>query len=244
MKLLLFVPVLLFAAGMAASAADKAKDAQVLGEWKFDEGTGTNAVDSSGHGYDGTIIGAQYVKTKLGYCLKFNGKDNYVQYILALKTPLNQGAFEAWASPDLDGYWLSKALGGGRRGEVINTGYIFIDLTGDCWQAITLGTPGLFNIKGPQAADKQWTHLAFTWSADNIAYFYVNGQEIEGTIPMRYPFPLGGQKKVLPFNVGSQSPRYANMLPFNGLIDDVRLYDRNLTAAEIQSHYQDGLNRR
>jgi len=239
MKLFLLMPVLLFAANMAVSAADQAKDAKVLGEWKFDEGAGTNAVDSSGHGYDGTIVGAQYVKTKSGYCLKFNGKDNYVQYSIRLKQPLNQGTFEVWANPDLNGYWLTKELSGTRRGEVINTGYLFIDLTGDCWQAITLGTPGLFNIKGPQAADKQWAHLVFTWSADNIAYFYVNGQEIEGSVPMRYALPLGGQGKDLGLNVGS-----AYRMTFNGLIDDIRLYDRDLPAAEIQKHYQDGLNGR
>jgi hypothetical protein len=118
-----------------------------------------------------------------------------------------------------------------------------MDLSSDCWAVIIADQPGLLRIQGPKADDKQWTHLTFTWSSDNIAYLYVNGQAVEGP-PLRYPFPLGKQSKDLAFYVGSQSPGYANMLPFNGLIDDVRLYDRDLTADEIQKHYQDGLKSR
>jgi len=46
--------------------------------WKFDEGSGNIAYDSSGHGYDGTIYGATWVPCGSGYALDFDGIDDYV----------------------------------------------------------------------------------------------------------------------------------------------------------------------
>jgi len=46
--------------------------------WKFDEGSGNIAHDSSGHGYDGTIYGATWVPCGSGYALDFDGIDDYV----------------------------------------------------------------------------------------------------------------------------------------------------------------------
>ena len=46
--------------------------------WKFDEGSGTTAYDSSGHGYHGTIYGASWTTGQSNYALDFDGADDYV----------------------------------------------------------------------------------------------------------------------------------------------------------------------
>ena len=53
-------------------------DLTLLGDWRFDEGGGDVAGDSSGHGNDGEILGATWVKGKFGTALHFGGRDAYV----------------------------------------------------------------------------------------------------------------------------------------------------------------------
>jgi len=53
--------------------------ADLVGYWKFDEGSGTAAVDSSGYGNDGTLNGdPQWVAGQLGGALDFDGS-NFVE---------------------------------------------------------------------------------------------------------------------------------------------------------------------
>ena len=47
-----------------------------LAWWEFNEGSGSTAGDSSGHGYDGTVVGATW--TSVG--LEFDGTDDYVDF--------------------------------------------------------------------------------------------------------------------------------------------------------------------
>jgi len=207
--------------------------------WSFDEGQGTNAVDSSGNGYNGTILGAQYITNRSGYALAFNGKDSHVKVEIPAKYPLTEGAFEAWACPT-----AGTGLG---RGQVMHTDNVFIYLSSNCWGAMIYDETSILKVQGPAARNNQWAHLVITWSSDNVARFYVDGQEVELAVPLRYINPLGlskynGKIKRIMLYVGMFSP--ANGGPFNGQIDDVRVYDRELTAAEIQQRYQDGLKQR
>ena len=48
--------------------------------WKFDEGSGTTAGDSSGHDYDGTIYGASWTTGYSGYALDFDGVNDYIDF--------------------------------------------------------------------------------------------------------------------------------------------------------------------
>ncbi len=50
----------------------------VLGYWKYDEGTGNIAYDSSGHDFDGIINGAAWITGHSGDALNFDGVDDFV----------------------------------------------------------------------------------------------------------------------------------------------------------------------
>ena len=54
------------------------KEDGLLGYWKFDEGKGDLAKDSSGQGNDGELYNAEWVKGKFGVALRFAGEDSYV----------------------------------------------------------------------------------------------------------------------------------------------------------------------
>ena len=62
--------------GMILTSMAEAADPDLVGHWKFDDGSGTVAVDSSGNGNDGVFVGdPQWVPGKLGGALEFNGDD-------------------------------------------------------------------------------------------------------------------------------------------------------------------------
>src|SRR3989338_2141929 len=51
----------------------------LVGHWKFDEGTGLSAVDSSGNNNTGTLVnGPTWTTGKIGGALNFDGVDDYV----------------------------------------------------------------------------------------------------------------------------------------------------------------------
>ena len=53
-------------------------DDYVNSYWKFNEGSGNTAFDSSGHNYDGTIYGATWTTGYSGYALDFDGTEDYI----------------------------------------------------------------------------------------------------------------------------------------------------------------------
>jgi len=221
------------------SFQQRRQDSSLVGAWRFDEGEGTVARDSSGNGHDGVINGAVYEKSGAGHCLKFNGKDSYLWFGFSLKYPLDEGTFEAWACPNLDGPWLCEDFQGIKRGEVINSGHILMNMYDGHWLAMLYDNINVVKLPGPEVVNHKWTHLAFTW-ADFTTHFYVDGREVMGAFgPMKYAGAIGNalhSRGKVSFYVGSQNPRNKNLLPFNGKIDDVRLYNRQLTREEIAQH--------
>lgn len=87
-----------------------AADPNLLGWWTFDDGAGTTAADSSGHGDDGTLRGGpQWIAGQLGGALSFNGGSTYVEipYSSAYDKP-SQLTLAAWVNPTtLDGCAIS-----------------------------------------------------------------------------------------------------------------------------------------
>jgi len=52
--------------------------AGLVGFWKLDENSGVSAVDSSGYGNNGILVGATWTGGKSGSALDFDGVDDYV----------------------------------------------------------------------------------------------------------------------------------------------------------------------
>ncbi len=80
-KSVLWILLTLLAINVLILAVDiqPVKASSVVGWWKFDEGSGTTTLDSSGNGNDGTIYGATWIAGKYGNALQFDGVDDYVE---------------------------------------------------------------------------------------------------------------------------------------------------------------------
>jgi len=87
-KLSYLVPYVL-ALSVALTGTTKA---ELIGWWRFDEGSGNLAADSSGNGHNGPIAGALWSDGKIGKSLDFYGTGRYVTVDPAALSPLAGGS--------------------------------------------------------------------------------------------------------------------------------------------------------
>ena len=211
-------------------------DEGLVAEWHFDEGSGNVLEDSSGNGNDGVIRGASWVDGKFGKALSFDGRDDYVEIIHPFSL-LNTGkiTIEAWTKPISSAYMSAKyfisigdCTASGASLEVPSTqGYIqfFIYVSNYGWPLVYTAFPG----------DEQWLHIVGTYDG-NYSKIYVNGRlksKVNHTGSMITP-TSGTNIGAIKCNNKYKNGAYF----FNGLIDEVRIYNRALTADEIKVHYE------
>ncbi len=86
--------------------------------------------------------------------------------------------------------------------------------------------------------NNEWTHIAVVHSGANVI-FYVNGEN-KGSIPVESLAPLSpaGMDFVIGKKGSAVPPALAASYPFQGMIDELSLYTRDLTEEEIISIYE------
>jgi hypothetical protein len=204
-----------------------AGSANLVGAWGFNETTGTTAADSSGLNNPGTITGATHVAAgKFGGALSFNGTSNLVTVADANSLDLTTGmTLEAWIQPTAIGsLWRCVILK-----EQPNS-LIYALYAGDSVgrPAMDVFTNADIGFSGSTAlALNTWIHLAATYDGTTQRLF-VNGVQVATKATT-------GAIKVSTgaLRIGGDTS-WANEW-FAGLIDEVRVYNKALTAAEIQA---------
>jgi hypothetical protein len=202
----------------------------LVGWWKFDDGSGTTAHDSSGNGNDGTL-GGSTLPVWTNSALYFNGSS----YISAgtNNVPITY--------PISVSYWVNFTSGGG--GAVVSRLLWGSEADWRCDDA-----DGFLNVGGGNIADVSFTntiddgtwHLVTETVVDNgngtgTAYIYLDGNAISSNASGTSYGPNVGTSTI---SIGVQSD-YAST-PFTGLMDDVRIYNRTLSDSEIQTLYSNG----
>jgi hypothetical protein len=202
----------------------------LVAAWGFDEGAGTNANDATGNGHTGVISNAEWRPAgRFGGALLFNGVDSWVTVVDAADLRLANGmTVEAWVLPThIDGFetvvlkerpgGLSYALyaNNAESGPGVPTGWVQTQAGYD------LGASGTSIVPL-----NNWTHLATTYDGQAVR-LYVNG------VLVRTVDVLGDMEtSATPLRIGGNAVwgEY-----FSGLIDEVRVYNRALTQAEVQT---------
>jgi hypothetical protein len=215
----------------------------MVGLWKFDEGGGDTAFDSSGNGHHGAITNAQHEAGGFdggGFAMRFGGQ---------ISNRVNVGTFDidgpgltlaCWLqasnldTPGDDPRMISKATGGAAdahifllsSGRVGTTKVIRFRLRTDNGQATT-------TLMGSTATDTlavdEWIHAAVTWDGSTMQ-IYKNGQA--GASVARSGDAVYHDSSV-GVTLGNQ-PVGAEDRPFEGLLDEALIVARALTAEEIQ----------
>ncbi|MBC8470859.1 MAG: hypothetical protein H8D56_15410 [Planctomycetes bacterium] len=221
-----FVLVLGLANTSVVSAIDLDTDPALVGWWTFDEGTGNIAADSSGNGNDGTLNGPLEWTTegKIGGAMAFTGPYNFVLVEDAPSLNMTQEiTIAAWINPSWTGNnrILQKSSGGG------DNQYRLIKEGGNNIR-VHLPPASNFEITGNIPPQGEWTHLAATYDHSMIRVYY-DGVVVGETAFSGNLAVSNGQLFI--GNKWAQAPAGDE---FNGIMDDVRIYNRALTQSEIK----------
>ena len=207
----------------------------LVGYWSFDEGSSSTAYDASGNGNNGTLTnGPKWTKGKSGTALSFDGVDDYID--CGNDESLNitdEITIEVWIKPN-DSSANEKLVGNGDPIGESRGGYQLEKIYGGIYCEIWDSSGDLheFNTSG-QYSSGEWVHLVMTWETGGEYAGYVNGEKVHSE-------NAGNESIGTTSNTVKIGTAGWNSFYFNGLIDEVRIYNRALTAEEIRYHYNRG----
>ena len=209
----------------------------MVGWWTFEE-TGTTASDSSGFANNGTMYSSSTVtdlhttsgcKSGSG-CGNFDGVDDWID--VGSKTSLN-----ALADNFTVGAWVKTSVNSGLR--------IFVGRSND-WRIQKSGNTCQFehrnqsqNLVYPQQTNtsSEWLFLVGVFSkSEGMARLYINGVLVDSKAQTGTT-RTGNTQNQIGNNYAWHADGTYNDYWWNGLIDDVRIYNRALSAAEIKAIY-------
>ena len=202
------------------------RPSSLVAAYSFDAGSGTTLADVSGRGHNGTIAGAAWSTAgRNGGALSFDGVNDMVTVADTAALDLtNAMTLEAWVRPSTTNRWRTVALKE-QPGALVYS--LYSNNSGQ--RASTNLWLGSGEVEARSAASlptNAWTHLAATYDGAVIR-LYVNGA-LSGSATATGSMPASTGA----FRIGGNTvwDEY-----FGGLIDDLRLYNRALSAAEIQT---------
>ncbi len=205
-----------------------------LGYWRLGETSGSTAADSSGNGYNGTYVsctqGVPSLISNNGGNLAVSGDGSTsevtVGAVAALYSLSRSFSFECWIKPASVsgdyGLWSTGYLGWCVR--MVNGNLDFLsDYSVDIGQITT-----------SFAAGSRY-HVVCVMDASGIVTAYVNGAAV-GTLDMSAYTYSGGYVRI--GADGSNSTTVGNFM--TGVMDEVAIYNKILTATQILNHYNAG----
>lgn len=204
----------------------------LVASYSFNEGTGTTLADASGNSNNGTISGAVWTTGRYGNALRFNGSNNYINLLnpaaLRLTGSMTLSAWvNAAANPADDGQIIAKS--NNAAGWQLKTS----PDTGANTFGVTISASSSSHVQrysSTARALNTWYHVAGVYNASaRTLDIYVNGVLNNGV--------LSGTVPASQFNstVNANIGRRTGGFYFNGILDEMRIYNRALTQAEIQA---------
>ena len=204
----------------------------LVGYWALDDEAGSIAADSSGNNNSGTLFnGPEWRTGRIDGSLEFDGNDDYVDLgVIETGHPLQLpegGTIVVWMNQRAGDRW-QRVVDKSTAGSGAN-GYALIADPFD--RSIWLSVDGANYKSGPGIyAFDDWTHIAVV-IAETAFEIYIDGVLTSGT------FQSGSAR--LPPNVATTMRigtwNHASGREFNGFLDELRTYNRALTAMEISA---------
>ncbi len=208
-----------------AHAGPASAQTGLVAAYGFNEGAGTTAADASGNTNTGTLSGATWnAAGRYGSALSFDGSNDWVtiadKSVLDLTSAMT---VEAWVYASSSSGWRTVLLKEGSAG----LSYALYSSDAGSRPSGWIRRTSDIDATGTSAiATNTWVHLAATYNGSTLT-LYVNGVQaatraITGAIVT----------STLPLRIGG-SAAWGEY--FAGRIDEVRIYNRALSASEIQT---------
>jgi hypothetical protein len=195
----------------------------LVGAWNFDETSGDSLLDASGRRNTGTIMGANRTAGIYGRGLSFDGESDWVTVADSSSLDLtNAMTLEAWVKPDnLYDVWRTILIKE-QSGQLAYALYANTDAAGPSGNVYTDHDNGLTSSE--RLAADTWSHVAMTWDGITMR-LYVNGGEVASI-----PFEGTAATSSGALRIGGNAI-WGEW--FDGEIDEVRVYNRALSPAEL-----------
>ncbi len=216
----------------------------LIGYWSFDEGDGYIAHDTSGNGNDGTIYGgAIWTKGKYGSALEITDTE-YVgdipaSYDAPITTSFTVTAWVQWYG--LPVYNHGSYFFDGRGDPYLGEGfllYISFQSTIGFWLNDMDMSSNVFSKHSVPIGS--WMHVAAVFNdSKDLSCIYINGY-LDNSKTVTKTFLQSNHRPSIGTN--HWAPGDGQWAPINGIEDEVRLYNRALTAKEILEVYYNGVN--
>jgi len=225
----------------------------LVGWWKFNEGTGTNAQDFSTYGNNGTLKNMNHgidnctgncsgwtTSGKFGSALQFDGVDDYVDFGTDSSLSMTRAiTMETWVFPTINVTFRPRIIRFGVS-ESNNQGshLAFGGGTGNDSFEFYVGNGSVRKYARSLQTLNSWSHIIGTFDGNNVK-LYVNGVNTDSD-------SFGYQTNISYNNSNHYVGIYSNTgtkSPFNGTIDEVRIYNRALSEEEINASYNAGVYR-
>jgi hypothetical protein len=198
---------------------------------RFDEGMGLSTTDSSGNGNDGTINGATWTTGRMGQALLFNNADEYVR-VGTNNINADAGTLAVWALANEFGAY-NFIFGHTTTPAYANRIQLY---TNDPGGSLDMGL-GDQHARATNILDLdtgRWYHIILTWDAPGFEVFVDGVSTISGIYSGLTSISTSA-------DVGNNgNPALAEA--WDGIIDDVRIYNRALSPAEITSLYENAFH--
>lgn len=213
-----------------------------VGWWKFDDNTGTSAVDFSGNANTGTLTNTPLWKVgKIGSALSFNGTNQWVDLGNANTSLRSTGddTLEAWV-------YLDPTFSA--------DGDVFIRHDGGSWgvrafirtadrkiqYSIVTTSPGVVQtdlVSNTAIPLGSWHHITCVWLNGVSMNIYIDGALDKTTAKTGTTVRISSTTSSV---IGAKDVATTPSLLFNGLIDDVRFYDYARSNSQIAYDYNRG----
>lgn len=210
----------------------------LLAHWKLDQASGTNAPDAAGsrNGMLSNMDDSDWIEAKFGKGLDFDGSNDFVSF--ATNIEFNSGDFS------VAGWFKREGASGGpqdgfaifsQRADAAANGSPTVNLMGQYGGKPVLqirdNAGALVEAPGATSVlDNVWYHVVGVKTAA-AAKIYVNGV-LENSVghSLSGDFDAGAVHRF----IGRHRANGGDLTMSNGQIDDVRVYDRALSDADIQ----------
>jgi hypothetical protein len=220
--------------GLMLSSA-QAADPSLQGWWKFDDGAGTIAADSSPNGNNGTLNGgAVWISGKMKGAVELDGTNDYVELpIGSVINTLTEATFATWVNFYNSGGGWQRVFDFGSSTNVNMFVTPAVGTVGNLRFALTIAGNGAEDqVNAPSILPTDWHHLAVTVSGSaTTIIMYLDGTEVgRNTNAVNNVSSMGTTT-----NNWLGRSQYGGDAYFEGAFDDFFIFNRILTAAEVQA---------
>jgi hypothetical protein len=193
-------------------------DGNIVGWWHLDESSGDTVFDASGRGNNGIAHGTTIVAGTFGSARSFNGTNDYISI------PTN--GFPTGNSPrTLEAWIYQRSLNS--RGTIVGYGGGGIDDNNEFRLTVNEFSPGQLSLElsnngwyaNTLLKINTWYHIAVAYEGSGSPVFFVNGDSVAATSTWGSPVVNTTS------DFGAIGIRTTTDYPFNGIIDEVRIWD-------------------